>query len=449
MLLSKDKIAIEWPEDADLSTSGLQVTWNKSNLAVTTASPWDDASERLFGTSVVGRLLNAAFERGLTRKHVWIAEDLSAEEFKSLDQAARIFKRGVSCKAGNSAPRQITNHAGRSSIEFFESVKELLSRISSKDTVVVDKNVHAAWRDELPAASVVFAVAEDTKDLNAVAALSQLIPKSASRLVVVGGGVLGDIAGFVAALRGITTVYIPTTLLSMADSSVGGKTGVSAGVWGKNQIGMFHSPAEVWIWAGWLKTLPERELKSGMVECVKHALLSGDRDLWHDLLKIAKERQWPSVASHLMRVVVFKAAVVEADPFEHGERAILNFGHTMGHAVESLSLKVDGKDALTHGEAVAIGLCHELQLSKQHAGFADAAIYSHDLVTSGLVPELTPLFLKQRAELRSFLLSDKKNSDGNIHWVLLRKFGDVARTAKGDWTIPLSDLVSQNLLVKE
>jgi 3-dehydroquinate synthase len=176
-----------------------------------------------------------------------------------------------------------------------------------------------------------------------------------------------------------------------------------------------------------------------MVECVKHALLSCDLDLWRGLIELAKVRQWADIGRYLMQIVMFKAAVVESDPIEQGERAILNLGHTMGHAVESLSVKVDGAQALTHGEAVAIGLCHALKLSKDHVGLQNADVLIQQLKDSGLVPKLSSTFLEHLSELPAYLKSDKKNKGSSVHWVLLRKFGEVARTPDGGWTIPIDD----------
>ncbi|MDP2312506.1 MAG: 3-dehydroquinate synthase [Pseudomonadota bacterium] len=174
-------------------------------------------------------------------------------------------------------------------------------------------------------------------------------------VVALGGGVTGDIAGFAAAtaLRGLPLVQVPTTLLAMVDSSVGGKTGVNAPQ-GKNLVGAFHQPALVWAALTTLRTLPDDELRCGFGEVVKHAVLQGEDAL------AACEALAPALvrrdASALARVVAdsvrTKAAVVAEDPLENGRRAVLNLGHTLGHALEA----VCGYGTLRHGEAVAIGL---------------------------------------------------------------------------------------------
>lgn len=436
MQLSKSKIVINWQSEGQTSSESSEVLWTHADIARISTPKWEDACRKLFDNALVAKVLEGAFVRGLGRKESWTAHaDVSNDETVALAQAAKIYKRGVICN--NIAPMSQTS--GESNVEFFETLTQLLTCILPTDTLVVDTNVHKSWSHELPANTIAFTVTEAQKDLNSVARLSELIPQNATRLVVIGGGVLGDLAGFAAAIRGLPTVYVPTTLLAMADSSVGGKTGVNAGEWGKNQIGMFHVPTDVLVWAGWLRTLPERELRSGMVECVKHALLSCDLDLWRGLIELAKDRHWSDIGRYLMQVVMFKAVVVEADPFELGERAILNLGHTMGHAVEALSLKVDGAAALTHGESVAIGLCHALELSGTYAGLSDANRYIKDLKESGLIPKVSAEFKQHLDDLKSFLLADKKNVGNRVHWILLRKFGEVARTDDSGWTIPLND----------
>lgn len=439
MQLSKSKIVIDWAYKPPTKREMRSVQWTGADLAGLSESSWDVICAKLFGNGLVGRVLKNAFERGLARDLTWVGSDLSSLQSAALIQAAKIFKRGVPCELPGQPETSGLPATGQSAIEFFEVLTELFARLAPGDVLLIDAHVYDLWKGDLPEGAIPVAVSEAQKDLAAVARIADAIPPNAKRVVIIGGGVLGDIAGFACGLRNLATVYVPTTLLAMADSSVGGKTGVNADIWGKNQIGLFHVPLEVWIWSGWLRTLSERSLKSGLVECVKHALLSCDLELWNGLIELAKKRQWSEISRYLLKVVMFKAIVVEADPREQGERAILNLGHTMGHAVEFLSLKVDGKDALTHGEAVAIGLCHALRLSKEHAGLQHADQYIQQLKDCGLVPPLSETFMKHADELAAYLKTDKKNKDATVRWVLLRKFGEVARTSDGEWTIPLSD----------
>lgn len=176
-----------------------------------------------------------------------------------------------------------------------------------------------------------------------------------SLLVVIGGGVAGDLGGFCASVfkRGIDFLLVPTTLLSMSDSSIGGKTGIDFGPL-KNHLGAFAMPKATWIATAFLETLPRSELRSGFAEIIKHAILS-DSNLWNALRKKTLEKQdWPRLIKHS---TTFKTMVVKKDPKESGLRKILNFGHTVGHALEGYAL--ESEKPLPHGEAVAAGMVME------------------------------------------------------------------------------------------
>ena len=199
---------------------------------------------------------------------------------------------------------------------------------------------------------------EDHKTLGALAPvydalLSAKIERS-TPILALGGGVIGDLAGFVAAtvLRGVPLVQVPTTLLAMVDASVGGKTGINHST-GKNLIGAFHQPVAVLIDPAVLKTLPARELSSGLAECIKHDIIrdvDGFAGLEQDIGR-ALQLDLDYLTRLIAHNVAIKAKVVEADPFESGERAHLNFGHTFGHAIETVS-----HYDYSHGECVAMGM---------------------------------------------------------------------------------------------
>ncbi len=185
-------------------------------------------------------------------------------------------------------------------------------------------------------------------------------------VLALGGGVIGDMAGFVAGtiLRGVPFVQMPTSLLAMVDASVGGKTGIDHAV-GKNLIGVFHQPMAVLIDPNVLRTLPPRELRGGLAECIKHDIIrdaAGFAELEQHLPRaLAGDLPW--IARLVAHNVAIKAKVVAADPLEQGERAHLNLGHTFGHAIETIS-----NYEIAHGEAVALGMCaaayvaHKLEL---------------------------------------------------------------------------------------
>ena len=250
----------------------------------------------------------------------------------------------------------------------------------------------------------------------------------ASLLVVLGGGALLDLAGLAAStyMRGIRTIYVPTTLLAMVDASIGGKTAIDfLGV--KNLIGSFHQPLESFVDVTFLDTLPLTELLSGYGEVIKHALLQGEES-WRALLRLGDPQvlgaeDWRQLISES---VAYKASIVAADPQEvSGLRRILNLGHTVGHALEAYSHASRGMRSLTHGEAVVFGLLIE--------GY----------ITSLLVPETDRSYLRQLLslarelydpcyytcsaypELLRLMHGDKKNVGGKIKLVGLLRPGEV------------------------
>jgi 3-dehydroquinate synthase len=205
---------------------------------------------------------------------------------------------------------------------------------------------------------VVIPAGEEHKNLATISSIyDAILPAAIDRatpLLAFGGGVVGDMTGFAAAtlLRGVPFIQFPTTLLAMVDASVGGKTGIDHAC-GKNLIGMFHQPRAVLIDPEMLITLPERELVGGLAECIKHDII---RDAGHfamlgEIVPLCLQRNIPALAALIAHNVQIKARVVEADPMEKGERAHLNFGHTFGHAIESVS-----HFSYSHGEAVGLGM---------------------------------------------------------------------------------------------
>lgn len=256
-----------------------------------------------------------------------------------------------------------------------------------------------------------------------------------SGLIALGGGVTGDLTGFVAAtyMRGIPYLQVPTTLLAMLDASVGGKTGVDTPQ-GKNLIGAFHPPAAVIADPLTLNTLSERDYRAGLPEAVKHGLVA-DRAYfeWMEVEAPALTRRDPATATRLVRrSVEIKAEVVSGDERESGRRAILNAGHTVAHALEQVS-----RYQLPHGEAVALGLIVECQLA-EGLGIAPAGLRDRVaglLVRLGL-PERLPLRIEPGALLDS-MASDKKNRGTQIRFALT---SGVGRAYKVDgWTFPVSE----------
>lgn len=244
-------------------------------------------------------------------------------------------------------------------------------------------------------------------------------------LFVVGGGVIGDLGGFAAAawLRGIDFVQVPTTLLAMVDSSVGGKTGINLSA-GKNLVGAFHQPKAVFIGTDMLATLPPREFAAGMAEVIKYGLL-GDAELSAQLEASPLTVTSAELPAVIRRCCALKARIVEADERElakDGGRALLNLGHTYGHAIE----QVTGYGTYLHGEAVAVGLCAAARLSQKlgHVSAADVARVEATVAAHALPTRLrTPLAL---GELVAAMGRDKKVRAGQLRFVVLKKIGEAA-----------------------
>ncbi len=238
-------------------------------------------------------------------------------------------------------------------------------------------------------------------------------------IVNLGGGVISDLGGFVAATykRGIRYINIPTTLLGMVDAAIGGKTAVDLNQH-KNHVGAFYHPMVTCIYPSFLKTLSLRELKSGAAEMIKTALLS-KKEFWEALRQMPIEKAAQN-QKNIREAVVFKRQIVEQDFEEQNIRKILNFGHTIGHAIESYSLR--SEMPLLHGEAVALGMLAELFISIEKLDFPKEEYKEiFDYITQNYT--FPKYFSAEIDEILSFLKNDKKNFSGKINACLLRKIG--------------------------
>ncbi len=244
-----------------------------------------------------------------------------------------------------------------------------------------------------------------------------------SFIVALGGGVVGDLAGFVAAtyLRGIHFVQVPTTLLAQVDSSVGGKVGVNLKA-GKNLVGAFYQPRLVVCDLATLATLPPRELRAGLAEVIKYGIIY-DAALFHRLETIVPrllKREPESLAAVIARCCQIKAEVVGQDETESGLRAILNFGHTIGHAIEATS----GYGKYLHGEAIAIGMVAAAQLSARVAGLPEKQVSRISaLLAQAKLPTSIHLAKGHAERLQAAMRLDKKVSAGEVRFVLATKIG--------------------------
>ena len=302
-----------------------------------------------------------------------------------------------------------------------EELKEILAE-ASQVFVLTDENVAQYWLPELEhwlgceqAEEIVIGAGESHKTLaTAQVVWEALLESKADRnaiLLNLGGGTVTDLGGFVASCyqRGIRFVNVPTSLLAMVDAAIGGKNGVDlAGC--KNQIGTFAEPLEVLVNPIFLSTLPERELLSGLAEMVKYGFIADDR-----LLEVDES----NYEQYLLRAGDIKRDIVDDDPTDLDQRKVLNFGHTIGHAIESFAMGTE--TPLTHGEAVALGMWCALYLSIQQCSLREDVLIDYETTLRTLLREAeVSLHPDDVDAILSYLEHDKKNRDGHTSFVLLK-----------------------------
>ncbi len=249
-----------------------------------------------------------------------------------------------------------------------------------------------------------------------------------SLLLILGGGVLGDMGGFCAATykRGINFILMPTTLLAQVDASVGGKLGIDFKDF-KNHIGVFCEPCATLISPEFLKTLPERELRSGFAEVIKHCLIA-DKAMWEIISqKNLHQQDWETLLAHSVKI---KQAIVKEDPREKGLRKILNFGHTLGHALETYYLSIDKR--IFHGEAIAIGMIMESYLARKKG-----LINSEDLIAIStylilIYEKVTEGFDQEK--ILTLALQDKKNKGEKVLLAVPKTIGQAIWDVEVDTT---------------
>lgn len=334
---------------------------------------------------------------------------------------------------------QLRDHAERA---------HFLARLGSKVVLVTDTTVESLHAAAFCAGLKAFGVhtrliaippGEQTKSRPMKEALEDaLFADNVGRdsaLIAMGGGVIMDLVGFVASTycRGIGLVLIPTTLLAMCDAAIGGKTGVNV-PGGKNRIGTFYPADRIWVDPEMLTTLPMLYRQEGMVEMIKHSLIADQKgfDFLEEHLEALLALDPFSFDVALKASIAVKQRIVEEDLQESGRRATLNFGHTVGHAIEA-----ESGYTISHGSAVAMGLAIEARLSREYAGLAGQDVERIDrlLMRLGLLNHTWEDLDAQK--LISAMQRDKKNRQGTIHCVLLEALGVVARYGCA-FTHPLS-----------
>lgn len=242
-----------------------------------------------------------------------------------------------------------------------------------------------------------------------------------SLLINLGGGVVGDMGGFVAStyMRGIPFIQVPTTLLAQVDASIGGKVAINFnGI--KNLIGTFQQPKAVIIDTKTLDSLPDREFLSGFAEIIKHGLIADKEYFLQVTSKKPREFSQEELATIIARSVEIKQSIAENDPTEMGQRKLLNFGHTIGHAIESIAQNTN--KPLLHGEAVSIGMAAEARLSEANGllSSADTLLIKTSLEKAGLP---VVYHIENKDLLLEKMQADKKNTGGKIMWTLLQQIG--------------------------
>jgi 3-dehydroquinate synthase len=300
--------------------------------------------------------------------------------------------------------------------------------------IITDSNVNPLYGEmvtkkfeqtALPVDIVEIPAGEPSKSLHTVLDVArQLVRLKVSRkslLIALGGGVVGDVAGFIASIymRSVPYIQIPTTLLAQVDSSVGGKTGVDLPE-GKNLLGTFYQPKAVYIGLSFLKTLSDKDFANGLAEIIKYSII-GDHHLFEFLEQESdgiKKRKSSLMESLVGRSCKIKADIVEMDERELGLRRILNFGHTLGHGLETAS-----DYTLSHGEAVSVGMVGAAKISRR-LDYLDRASYTKivDLIKHYELPTKIPAGI-ETARILDCMATDKKAVGGQLHFVLVKKIG--------------------------
>lgn len=320
---------------------------------------------------------------------------------------------------------KIVHHQGAYEVRE-TSTDRLLADLPGSSYVITDENVHAVLGSGIPEGTpcLVLPPGEGSKNLETFGRchdwLADVGASRKSTLVALGGGVIGDLVGFVAAtyMRGIPFIQIPTTLLSQVDSSVGGKVGIDLPS-GKNLVGAFHAPTEVRLDVEILNHLPSRQLINGSAEVWKYGAIM-DADLYQRLEETPVHPDGAALGPIVRRCIALKAQVVEEDEFETtGRRAILNFGHTIGHAIEFLT----GYGPVLHGEAIAVGMVAEARLG-ENLGITPLGTATR--LREAFVAQGLPIFhdcLSQSESLIAAMRRDKKASHGRLAFSLLTQIG--------------------------
>ncbi|MGZ5287532.1 MAG: 3-dehydroquinate synthase [Flavisolibacter sp.] len=312
---------------------------------------------------------------------------------------------------------------GQSSVHYhlgarFPQLKKLAT--GRKTILLTDENVFAAHSKKFKGWQTIVIKAGEAYKVQATVdhIVEKMIESGADRsslLVGVGGGVITDLAGYVASvyMRGIQVGFVPTSLLAMVDAAIGGKNGIDVGVY-KNMVGTIRQPSFLLYDISLLETLPDKEWRNGFAEIIKHATIKSPA-LFRELESnsVAGYRKKRTLLESLVtRNMLIKSKLVQLDEFEKGDRRLLNFGHTLGHAMEN-------QYDLSHGEAIAIGMVYAARFSQELLGFKNADAVKNLLEKYGLPSDI----FFDREKIMQVLKKDKKKNLDQVHYVLLEKIG--------------------------
>jgi 3-dehydroquinate synthase len=312
--------------------------------------------------------------------------------------------------------------SGKATTYYLDADFGYLEKLVDKDhtILITDDHIFAGQKKKFGGWNTIVINAGEQYKVQATvdSVIQQLLDLGADRsttLIGVGGGVVTDLTGYIGAIymRGLTVGFVPTSVLAMVDASIGGKNGIDVGLY-KNMVGTIRQPAFLLYDYSVLKTLPKEQWVSGFAEIIKHAAIK-DAALFRELEKnklSTYQKDKTALARLIRRNVTIKSTVVEKDEFEHGERRLLNFGHTLGHAIENLY-------ELSHGQAISIGMVAACMISEQYTPFTDTDRVISTLRKYGL-PTLAEFDTK---EVMNVLRRDKKKVKDTMNYVLLNKIG--------------------------
>ncbi len=355
--------------------------------------------------------LELLFQAKIKRSDVIDLSNSNHEITLTMKDALRTYKRGLMTHP--SSDDQFTQ----------ESKIEFGSLLLSNKTIIIDSNVYAKWSLKTPDCKhiVIDEVNEKNKNLDTFFHICHQLKNHPSHVFIIGGGIVCDIGAFCCAFLDIPFTLVPTTLLAMIDAAIGGKCGVNFEPYGKNQVGLFASANQVYVDIDFLSTLPPREFRSGLAEAYKHYFIDPNAIAFDDIPQNAVDCN----KENILKLIEIKKSIVIKDPREKSLRKTLNFGHTFGHALESLL--TPSSNPFLHGESVAWGIVFaqflSSRISKQDTNYLDNAI--KDLLSLNLLTNINWILEHWDSKKLFFYIEQDKKNNQDIQVVLYGKPGEL------------------------